>query len=196
MFESPESARHFAGDSTGCDVCTMNEFKFLCPHCQQSIEATPEYCGAQINCPSCHAPIVVPDASTPPPMRPGKLTKAASTVHYAATTPAMAAAMHRKARKPRTGLYVGLGVGVAVAVAAVIFVPKLLDKYNQHKETARAEQAATNAPPPPPPESRPTRFCKSSTPLTRHSPATVRKEYRLARWTCPRSTPSSHSLRR
>ena len=71
----------------------MNEFKFLCPHCQQSIEATPEYCGAQINCPSCHTSIVVPDASTPPPMRPGKLTKAASTVHYAATTPAMAAAL-------------------------------------------------------------------------------------------------------
>jgi hypothetical protein len=85
-------------------------------------------------------------------MRPGKLTKAASTVHYAATTPAMAAALHRKAKKPRIGLYVGLGVGVAVAVAAVIFAPKLLDKYNQHKEVVAAEQAATNAPPPPPPE--------------------------------------------
>jgi hypothetical protein len=85
-------------------------------------------------------------------MRPGKLTKAASTVHYAATTPAMAAAQVRKAKKPRIGLYVGLGVGVAVAVAAVIFAPKLLDKYNQHKEVVAAEQAATNTPPPPPPE--------------------------------------------
>jgi hypothetical protein len=130
----------------------MNEFKFSCPHCHQNIEATPEYVGVQINCPSCQATIVVPEASAAHVPRPGKLTKAPSTVHYAATTPVMAAAMARKARKPRVGLYIGLGVGVVVAVAAIILVPKLLDKYHEHKEAIAAEQAATNAPPKPPPE--------------------------------------------
>ncbi len=130
----------------------MNEFKFSCPHCQQNIEATPEYAGVQINCPSCQAPIVVPKTPTAPVPRPGKLTKAPSTVHYAATTPVMATAMARKAKKPRIGLYVGLGVGAVVAVAAILFVPKLLDKYHQHQEAAAAEQAATNTPPPPPPD--------------------------------------------
>ena len=130
----------------------MNEFKFSCPHCQQNIQATPEYAGVQINCPSCQAPIVVPQATAAAAPRPGKLTKAPSTVHYAATTPVMAAAMARKAKKPRVGLYVGLGVGAVVAVAAILFVPKLLDTYHQHKEAIAAEQAATNAPPPPPPD--------------------------------------------
>jgi hypothetical protein len=128
----------------------MNEFKFSCPHCHQSIEATPEYTGVQINCPGCQAPIVVPAASSAPAPRPGKLSKAPSTVHYAATTPVMAAAMARKAKKPRTGLYVGLGVGVAVAVAAVIFVPKLLDKYHQHEAAVEAAKAPPPPPPPPP----------------------------------------------
>jgi hypothetical protein len=93
----------------------------------------------------------VPKTPTAPVPRPGKLTKAPSTVQYAATTPAMAAAMARKAKKPPVGLYVGLGVGAVVAVAAILFVPKLLDKYHQHEEAIAAEQAATNAPPPKPP---------------------------------------------
>jgi hypothetical protein len=130
----------------------MNEFKFSCPHCQQNIQATPEYVGAQINCPGCQAAIVVPEVPSIPVPRAGKLTKAPSTVHTPATSPVMAAAMVRKAKKPRIGLYVGLGVGVAVAVAAVIFTPKLLEKYQQHKDAVAAEQAATNAPPPPPPD--------------------------------------------
>jgi hypothetical protein len=130
----------------------MNEFKFSCPHCQQSIEATPEYAGLQINCPSCQTPIVVPEApAAAAAKRPGKLTMAPSTVQYAATSPVMATAQARKAKKPPVGLYVGLGVGAVVAVAAVLFVPKLLDQYQQHKEALAAEQAATNAPPPKPP---------------------------------------------
>jgi hypothetical protein len=130
----------------------MNEFKFSCPHCQQSIEATPEYAGVQINCPSCQAEIVVPKTPTAPVPRPGKLTKVASTVQYGATTPKIATALARKNKKPRVGLYVGLGVGAVVAVAAIFFVPKLLDKYHQHQEAvAAAEAAAKNPPPPPPP---------------------------------------------
>jgi hypothetical protein len=129
----------------------MKAFKFSCPHCQQSLEATPEYAGVQINCPSCQAAFVVPEASAAPAPRPGKLTKAPSTVHYAATSPVMALAMARKAKKPRVGLYVGWGVGVVVAVAAILFVPKLLDKYHQHQEEVAAAEAAAKAPPPPPP---------------------------------------------
>jgi hypothetical protein len=136
----------------------MSEFKFSCPHCQQSIQATPEYSGVQINCPSCQTAIVVPDApaaaSPPgaPKAGPGKLTKAPSTVQHIATSPVMAAATVRHAKKPRIKLYVGLGVGTAVAVAAIMFVPKLLDKYNEHKAAvAAAQEALTNPPPPPPP---------------------------------------------
>jgi hypothetical protein len=132
----------------------MNEFKFSCPHCQQNIQATPEYAGVQITCPSCQTAIVVPQPSEAAAPRPGKLTKAPSTVQHAATSPVMATTMIRirKAKKSRVGLYVGLGVGAVAVVAGIIFVPKLLDKYNQHKEEVAAAQAAANAPPPPPPE--------------------------------------------
>jgi len=131
----------------------MNEFKFSCPHCQQNIEATPEYAGVQINCPRCQGVIVVPKTPTAAVPRAGKLMKAPSTVHYAATTPVMATAMARKAKKPRLGLYVGLGVGAVVAVAAILFVPKLLDKYHEHQAAiAAAKEAAANPPPKPPPD--------------------------------------------
>jgi hypothetical protein len=129
----------------------MNAFKFSCPHCQQNIEATPEYAGLQINCPNCQTPMVVPKVPTAAVPKPGKLTKVPSTVQYGATTPAIATAIARKAKKPRVGLYVGLGVGAVVAVAAILFVPKLLDKYHEHQAAVAAEQAAANAPPPPPP---------------------------------------------
>lgn len=134
----------------------MNEFKFSCPHCQQNIQATPEYSGIQINCPNCQRTIVVPDAQVAAAApKPGKLTMAASTVQHAATSPVMATTMARKAKKPPVKLYVGLGVGALAVVAAIIFVPKALDKYQQHKADvaaaaeakAKAEQAKTNAPP-------------------------------------------------
>jgi hypothetical protein len=130
----------------------MNEFKFSCPNCRQSIQATPEYAGVQINCPSCQTAIVVPQATEAPAARPGKLTKAPSTVEHAATSPVIATTIVRKAKKPRTILYVKLGAGLAALAAAAYFAPNLYDKYQHHKETVLAEQAATNAPPPPPPE--------------------------------------------
>jgi hypothetical protein len=130
----------------------MKDFKFSCPNCHQNIQATTEYVGAQINCPSCKALIVVPEVAVVAAQRTGKLTMAASTVHHAATSPVMATAIARKAKKPRVGLYVGLGVGAVVAVAAILFVPKALDQYHQHQAALAAAAAATNAPPPPPPE--------------------------------------------
>jgi hypothetical protein len=129
----------------------MNEFKFSCPHCQQNIQATPEYAGVQINCPSCQTPIVVPNAQVAAaPPKQAKLSMAASTVQHAATSPVMATTMVRKTKKPRVGLYVGLGVGAVAIVAAIIFVPKALDKYQQHKETVAAKELAAKTPPPPP----------------------------------------------
>jgi len=132
----------------------MNEFKFSCPNCQQNIQATPEYAGMEINCPSCQTPIVVPQPSQAAAPRPvGKLSKAASTAQHAATTPVMATTIVRKAKKPRVGLYVGLGVGAVAIAAGIMFAPKLIDKYHEHKDKVAAEQfAATNVPPPPPPD--------------------------------------------
>jgi hypothetical protein len=141
----------------------MNEFRFTCPHCQQSIEATPEYAGVQISCPGCQAQIVVPQPSAPvvgitgapgPVAVPGrtKLTKAASTVEHVATSPVMAATAIRTKKKPKLGLWIGLGVGAAAVIAGIIYVPKAIDQYNAHKAAvAAAEELAKNPPPPPPP---------------------------------------------
>ncbi len=38
----------------------MAEFKFSCPQCGQNIQCGVSYSGAQINCPTCQKPIVVP----------------------------------------------------------------------------------------------------------------------------------------
>lgn len=125
----------------------MNEFKFACPNCQQKLEATPEYAGMQINCPSCQSPIVVPqpaEAAGAPPRR-TSLSKAPSTVQHAATSPVMAATTIRRTKKPRVGLYVGLGVGAVVAVAAVIATPKIINKYHEHQAQIAADKAAADA---------------------------------------------------
>jgi hypothetical protein len=134
----------------------MSEFKFSCPNCKQSMQATPEYVGVQITCPSCHASIVVPEAPGSAPAhgapKAGKLSKAPSTVQHAATSPVMAAATVRQNKKPRYGLYIGLAVGAAVIAAGIFFGPPLYDKYNEHKAAvAAAQEAITNPPPPPPP---------------------------------------------
>ena len=53
----------------------MSDFKFNCPHCQQSLEAPEEMLGQKIDCPSCNEPITLPDPPrtqtlpTPPPQR-------------------------------------------------------------------------------------------------------------------------------
>ncbi len=40
---------------------TKTEFKFNCPTCGQHILAATEWCGRQINCPSCQAGITIPE---------------------------------------------------------------------------------------------------------------------------------------
>jgi len=54
----------------------MSDFKFACPHCQQSLEAPQELMGQVIDCPTCKGRIQLPPASggstqqavTPPPI--------------------------------------------------------------------------------------------------------------------------------
>ncbi|MGH7975547.1 MAG: hypothetical protein ACREC8_02660 [Limisphaerales bacterium] len=40
----------------------MNEFKFLCPRCDQHLQCDEQHSGRQIQCPKCHHLIVVPSA--------------------------------------------------------------------------------------------------------------------------------------
>jgi hypothetical protein len=135
----------------------MSDFKFACPNCQQNIAVTSEYSGAQINCPSCQTPIVVPAApETRAPGQGTKLTMAASTATHVATPAPFVGMPTRK--KKRTGLYVGLAAGGCGILGVIIFWQQLSDlgrstytKYI-HKEAPPVVQAPTNAPPEPPPE--------------------------------------------
>jgi hypothetical protein len=68
----------------------MAEFKFSCPQCGQHIQCDSGYSGTQINCPSCHQAIVVPQAPrsaaappappAPPPASPGPSAKFSTAV--------------------------------------------------------------------------------------------------------------------
>jgi hypothetical protein len=138
----------------------MSEFKFSCPKCQQNIAATSEYSGAQINCPACHAPIVVPAApDAPAPAHGSHLTMAAPTTNYlAAATPFVAHGRPTRKKKDRTSLYAGLALGACGIAGVIFFWHQLNDlghsaysKYIHHPDVA-TQQAPTNVPPPPPPE--------------------------------------------
>ena len=42
----------------------MREFRFKCPHCEQSLEAPPDLLGQIIACPSCEGSIEIPQAES------------------------------------------------------------------------------------------------------------------------------------
>jgi len=139
----------------------MSEFKFSCPNCQQNIQATSEYSGQQINCPSCQTLLVVPPSPDAPAAAPGaapsgpRLSIAAATPHAQASAPAATpyTAKPTKKKKPQTGLIVGLSLGAVAIAAAIYFWPELMKKVSSSDKAATAAaEAATNAPPPPPPE--------------------------------------------
>lgn len=134
----------------------MNEFKFSCPNCQQNIEATPEYSGAQINCPTCQTLLVVPEApgGGPVPVPQGtKLSVAASTpTHMVTAAPFIAKGPPVRKKKSRTNMIVGLILTAGAVSVGINFGPSLYTKYFHHEEEAAAQAAATNQPPPPPPE--------------------------------------------
>jgi hypothetical protein len=137
----------------------MSEFKFSCPNCHQNIQATSEYSGLQINCPSCQTQLVVPpDPNAPAPAAaPGgaRLSMAASTPHpQAAAGAAAAMSMYTpvKKKKSKTGLIAGLSLGACAVAAAIYFWPTIMQKFKHEDQAAMlAQQAATNEPPPAPP---------------------------------------------
>ena len=43
----------------------MPDFDFNCPHCQHSLEASPDISGATVNCPACGKPFLVPAPPVP-----------------------------------------------------------------------------------------------------------------------------------
>jgi hypothetical protein len=136
----------------------MSEFKFACPNCQQSIAATSEYSGMQINCPTCQTPIVVPAAPELPATPQGsRLTMAPSTTSHTAT-PATVAVVTRK-KKDHKKLYISLASGAGAVIVLLIFWKPISElgsstyaKYI-HPNLPAAPVAPTNEPPPaPPPE--------------------------------------------
>jgi hypothetical protein len=135
----------------------MSEFKFSCPNCQQNIQATSEYSGLQINCPSCKTLLVVPaDPEAPPAPHANRLSMAASTPHAQASAGASAAASFYappvRKKKPKTGLIVGLSLGAIATAAAVYFWPEIMKKVSHENQLlSAADSTPTNAPPPPPP---------------------------------------------
>jgi hypothetical protein len=139
----------------------MSEFKFSCPHCQQNIQATPEYSGTQITCPSCQNTLVVPPAPQGPvPPQGTKLSMAASTANQPATPTPRIAGVPIKKKKNYTNLVANLLLAGGAIAAAIYFGPSLYKKYFSHAEatapaaaaTAAAEAAPTNEPAVPPPE--------------------------------------------
>jgi len=139
----------------------MSEFKFSCPKCQQNIQATSEYSGVQINCPSCQTLLVVPaDPNAPAPQAPAapaaRLSKAATTPHPQAAVGAAAAASFYtekpfRKKKSKNGLIAGLALGACAIAAVIFFWPTLMKKFTHESQSAAADQSATNAVPPPPP---------------------------------------------
>jgi hypothetical protein len=137
----------------------MSEFKFSCPNCQQNIQATSEYSGLQINCPACHAPMVVPAAPDAPAPAGHHLSMAAAKPHAQSSASAAAtfySAQTVRKKKSKTGLIVGLSLGACAVAAAIIFGPTLMKKFKHGDQpdaaAQAAAQAATNTPPPRPPE--------------------------------------------
>jgi hypothetical protein len=136
----------------------MSEFKFSCPNCQQNIQATPEYSGLQINCPSCQTPLIVPQApGAPPPAPPSaphgpRLSKSASSQHAPApllhyTLPPV------PKKKSKTGLIAGWSIAACAVAAMILFGQPLLKKYGILKQDTPLEQPVPKpVKPPPPPE--------------------------------------------
>ncbi len=64
----------------------MSEFNFSCPACGQNISGDTAYAGTEINCPACHAAIVVPsETAGPAGVSPQTDTPPAWTDHNATT---------------------------------------------------------------------------------------------------------------
>ena len=128
----------------------MAEFKFTCPQCGQHIECDPGYSGAQINCPTCQKPIVVPQvpgAAAPPPPPPPSATNLAtkqSTMAPSAGKRFAGAPGAQPAAKPKSKAL----RNVLVITACVVVLAGLgaggwfgFSKYKTHKAAQAAKKA-------------------------------------------------------
>jgi len=59
----------------------MSEFKFNCPHCQQSLEAPEDMLGQTIECPSCNGSIQLPEPEAQPAPAPTSAPKKKIVTH-------------------------------------------------------------------------------------------------------------------
>lgn len=68
----------------------MTEFKFSCPSCRQNFKVDTSVCGRKIECPSCQAKIIAPEAPKDPNVVPVATLDSAPPAKPAASTPAPA----------------------------------------------------------------------------------------------------------
>ena len=118
----------------------MEDLKFICPNCRQSLEASSDMAGQLIDCPSCKRPLEVPFANTPathsanrmPTPRPRTLpgTTASPKHAYSPPRPPMASGS-QKSPSSIKHIMMWLTVGICILVIAILgFV------YVQEKEVS------------------------------------------------------------
>jgi DNA-directed RNA polymerase subunit RPC12/RpoP len=84
----------------------MTEFKFSCPSCRQNFKVDTSVCGRKIECPSCQAKIIAPEAPKDPNVVPvatldsAQPVKPATSAPAPAATPTTAPAQPKKAPEP------------------------------------------------------------------------------------------------
>jgi len=129
----------------------MSDFKFKCPHCQQSLEAPEEMLGTAINCPTCNGSIQLPAAQQPPELPPATkrvvITKTA-TSPSANTAPSQSTQKEEVIAKTTEALKTAAGAMDTIARYGAGKLGKVLTNLSQ-TQTGR-----TNAqvPQPPTPE--------------------------------------------
>ena len=134
---------------------SMAEFKFSCPQCGQHIQCDSGYSGSQINCPSCHQAIMVPQAprsaaapvSAPAPA--GLATKQSTAAPAAgsrfAGAPGEQPPAKGKSKALRNTLIIAASVVVLAGLAAGGWFA--FSKYSGHKAAHRPNPAAQVATP-------------------------------------------------
>jgi hypothetical protein len=128
----------------------MSDFKFNCPHCQQSLEAPEDMLGQMIECPACNGSIQLPEP-TPAPQRPMPKQK---IVTHRSSAPSRNAAtsdannrQHPQTRKPRRRiLFVSLASALLLLVGLVAGIMVFRGR-SQEVPGHRAEAVTTGNPP-------------------------------------------------
>jgi len=130
----------------------MADFKFSCSQCGQHIQCDAGYSGAQINCPSCQQPIIVPQAphsAAAPPAMPSLSTRQSTTVPATgrrfAGAPGVRPAAPAKSGALRNVLIITATVVVLAGLGAGGWFG--FSKYKEHKTAKKANPAAQVATP-------------------------------------------------